>query len=175
MVRSAVITCVDVVFEVAAKHNKCNACHKIKYKEQDVEQERERERNMEGKCYSLASSEVSADSLTRISGSALSLAADRRLLRPAPSPSVPPARTVPGDNSAWVVYYCFSSFGSVCVLRAFSGFYGAALRRFFFFSGHALLKNKQYVYDVHTSPQRTKNSAPRAHFQQLIFQGKILC
>lgn len=130
MVRSAVITCVDVVFEVAAKHNKCNACHKIKYKEQDVEQERGRERNMEGKCYSLASSEVSADSLTRISGSALSLAADRRLLR---SPHVPPFRTVPGDNSAWVVYYCFSSFGSVCVLRAFSGFYGAALRRFFFF------------------------------------------
>lgn len=41
MVRSAVITCVDVVVEVAAKHNKCNACHKIKYKEQDVEQERE--------------------------------------------------------------------------------------------------------------------------------------
>lgn len=129
---------------------------------------------MEGKCYSLPSSEVSADSLTRISGSALSLAADRRLLRPAPLPS---ARSVPGDNSVWVVYYCFSSFGSVCVLRAFSGFYGAALRRFFF-SGHALLKNKQYVYDVHTAPewpQRTKNPAPRAHYQQLIFQGKILC
>lgn len=125
---------------------------------------------MEGKCYSLASSEVSADSLTRISGSALSLAADRRLLR---SPHVPPSRTVDGDNSAWVVYYCFSSFGSVCVLRAFSGFYGAALRRFFFFSGHALLKNKQYVYDVHTAPENQKpRPSPQSTFSTTHFSGE---
>lgn len=170
MVRSSVIICVVFVFEVAAKHNKCNACHKIKYKEQDTEQERGTWKGNVIVC------QVPKFQLTRL----LEFLAVRYPWRqtadffglpPFPLPALCPA---------------IIRFGLFIIVFRLSVRFACwerspvfmVPRYAVFFSGHALLKNKQYVYDVHTAPewpQRTKNPAPTAHYQQLIFQGKILC
>lgn len=124
---------------------------------------------MEGKCYSLASSEVSADSLTRISGSALSLAADRRLLRP----PFPLSALFPAIIRLGLFIIVFRlSVRFACWERS-PVFMVPRYAVFFFFSGHALLKNKQYVYDVHTAPENQKpRPSPQSTFSTTHFSGE---